>query len=123
MSVHILVVDDSSTVRGYYTSILSKAGFAVDHAANGYEALEKAVKFDYDLFIVDINMPKMSGYELVRQLREDERGVGVPVIIISTEAKDSDRLEGYRAGANLFLVKPVKPERLLFLTKIIAGVR
>ncbi|AEG14611.1 response regulator [Desulfofundulus sp. TPOSR] len=123
MTARVLVVDDSSTVRGYYTSILSKAGFTVDQAANGYEALEKSVEFDYDLFIVDINMPKMSGYELVRQLREDERGVRVPVVIISTEAKDSDRLEGYRAGANLFLVKPVRPERLLFLTKIISGVR
>ncbi len=123
MSRRILVVDDSSTVRGYYTSILSKTGFTVDHAANGYEALEKAVRIDYDFFIVDVNMPKMSGYELVRQLREDERGVRVPVVIISTEAKDSDRLEGYRAGANLFLVKPVKPERLLFLTKTITGVR
>ena len=123
MAIRILVVDDSSTVRGYYTSILNKAGFAVDHAANGYEALEKFMNFDYNLFIVDINMPKMSGYELVRQLRENERGVRLPVVIISTEAKDSDRLEGYRSGANFYLVKPVKPERLLFLTKILTGVR
>lgn len=123
MAKRILVVDDSSTVRSYYATILKKAGFTVDHAANGYEALEKALEFDYELFIVDVNMPKMSGYELVRQLREDEKGVRVPVVIISTEAKDSDRLEGYRAGANLFLVKPVKPEKLLFLTKTITGAR
>lgn len=123
MAFQVLVVDDSSTVRGYYASILSKAGFAVEQAANGYEALEKSAMSDYDLFIVDINMPKMSGYEMVQQLRKDERGVSTPVVMISTEGKESDRLEAYRAGANIYLVKPVRPEVLFLISKIICGVR
>lgn len=123
MALQVLVVDDSSTVRGYYAHILSKAGFAVDQAANGYEALEKSAGSDYDLFIVDVNMPKMPGYEMVRQLRKDERGVRVPVVMISTKGKERDRLEGYLAGANIYLVKPVRPEVLLLIAKIISGVR
>ncbi|WP_445952149.1 response regulator [Thermodesulfitimonas sp.] len=98
----VLIVDDSATVRGYCASVLGEAGFHVEHADNGYEALEKAAREEYDLFIVDVNMPKMPGYEFVRHLREDERTAGTPVAIISTEARDNDRLEGYRAGANVF---------------------
>jgi len=123
MPLQVLVVDDSSTVRSYYASILNKAGFVVDQAANGYEALEKSIQFDYDLFIVDINMPKMTGYETVQKLREDEKKLSAPIVMISTEGKESDRLEAYRAGANIYLVKPVKPEMLLTISKIICGVR
>lgn len=119
----MLVVDDSATVRGYCASVLGRAGFAVDHAANGYEALEKVVQEEYDLLIVDVNMPKMPGYELIRQLRQDDKGAKTPVVIISTEAKESDRLEGYRAGANVFLTKPVRPETLATLVKMLTGVR
>jgi two-component system chemotaxis response regulator CheY len=119
----VLVVDDSATVRNYYASILGEIGFSVDQAANGYEALEKAVRDDYDLFLVDVNMPKMPGYDFIRQLREDKRTRALPVVIISTEAGEKDRLEGWRAGANVYLVKPVRPERLKALVKMLIGVR
>lgn len=113
----VLVVDDSLTARTYCTKVLGGAGFVVDEAANGYEALEKCFSTSYDLLIVDVNMPKMSGYELVRQLRRENITANAPIVMISTEAEDADRLEGYRSGANLFLVKPVGPEALIILAR------
>jgi two-component system chemotaxis response regulator CheY len=117
----ILVVDDSAAVRSYFATVLRAAGFAVDEAVNGYEALEKALVNSYALFLVDINMPKMTGYEFVRQLRQTGGAAHLPVIMISTEAGAEDRVEAYRAGANVYFVKPVKPEMLLVVAKLLTG--
>ncbi len=65
----ILMVDDSSLVRLYYRSALEKAGFIVEQAINGMEAMEKALAHDFDLVIVDVNMPKMDGLSFLRVLR------------------------------------------------------
>lgn len=113
----VLVVDDSLTARAYCAKVLGGAGFVVEEAANGYEALEKCLSTSYDLLIVDVNMPKMSGYELVRELRREISTANTPIVMISTEAEETDRLEGYRSGANLFLVKPVAPEALVILAR------
>ncbi|NHC46765.1 response regulator [Motilibacter aurantiacus] len=104
-----LVVDDAPTVRLYHGEILRSAGFSVDEAGNGLEALELALSARYDLLVVDVNMPQMDGYELVRRLRAEEPGLDCPIVTISTEADDSDAETAYRAGANLYLVKPVAP--------------
>ncbi|MGB9887528.1 MAG: response regulator [Moorellales bacterium] len=120
MSSRVLVVDDSLTARKYCAKILSSAGFHVEEAANGYEALEKCLQQDYDVILADVNMPKMSGYELVQELRRQAETAHTPVVMISTEAGEDDRLEGYRAGANLFLVKPVSPEALVIIVRAFA---
>ncbi len=121
MGLKVLVVDDSATTRRYYSSILTRAGYEVDAAANGYEALEKLLQDDYSLFIVDVNMPKMSGYEFVRALRGSGAHEAKPVVIITTEKKREEREEGYRAGANMCLSKPVSPEQLLAVAQVLAG--
>ena len=66
----ILIVDDSLTVRMYHRQILEKSGFECDEAENGMEALEKAQLGEYDLYLVDINMPVLDGYSFVKRLRE-----------------------------------------------------
>lgn len=109
---HVLIVDDSSAVRAYHATILSKDGHQVDFADNGYEGLEKFYAADYDVILVDINMPKMHGYDLIREIRKTERGRNVGIVVVSTEAAQNDMLEAYKAGADLYLVKPVKPEDL-----------
>jgi two-component system chemotaxis response regulator CheY len=118
-----LVVDDSAAVRSYFATVLRTAGFAVDEAVNGYDALEKALVNSYALFLVDINMPKMTGYEFVQRLREIREAAHLPVVVISTEAGAEDRVEAYRAGANAYFVKPVKPEALLAIAKLLTGWR
>ncbi|NHC15283.1 response regulator [Motilibacter deserti] len=107
-----LVVDDAPTVRLYHGEILRSAGFDVDEAGNGFEALELALATAYDLLVVDVNMPQMDGYELLTRLRSDEVALTCPVVTISTEADEPDADNAYRAGANLYLVKPVAPDLL-----------
>jgi two-component system chemotaxis response regulator CheY len=117
----ILVVDDALTVRMYHRQILESAGFVVEEAANGYEGLERALQTAYSLFLIDINMPKMDGYSLVRALRARDESRAAPIIMISTEAEAQDRDLAYVAGANVYLVKPVRPEDLILNVRMLAG--
>ncbi|WP_426191019.1 response regulator [Massilia sp. DWR3-1-1] len=110
---HILIVDDAATVRMYHRAILEGAGYRVDEAINGFEALEKALCQAYDLYLVDVNMPKMDGYTLVRALRAEGEIAQAPAVMVSTEAQAADRDKAYQAGANLYLIKPTRPEVLL----------
>ncbi len=118
---HILVVDDAATVRMYHRQILQQAGFAVDEAVNGVEALEKALQTPYDLYLVDINMPKLDGYGFLQDLRSREIAQG-PAIMISTEAEAQDKARAFAAGANLYMVKPIKPADLLKYCALLLGV-
>jgi two-component system, chemotaxis family, chemotaxis protein CheY len=117
----ILIVDDAATVRMYYRCILEEAGFLVVEAVNGIEAMEKSLQEAFDLYIVDVNMPKQDGYGFLRGLRSREELVQVPALMVSTEAAAHDRKRAYAAGANLYLVKPVKPEELLINCRLLLG--
>ncbi|MBC7685993.1 MAG: response regulator [Bdellovibrionales bacterium] len=116
----ILIVDDAATVRMYHRNILGTAGYLVEEAMNGIEALEKALQEPFDLYIVDINMPKLDGYGFLRQLRAEDI-IQAPAIMVSTEAGSNDQSEAYRAGANCYLVKPVKPAQLLTHVRLLLG--
>lgn len=116
----ILIVDDAATVRMYHRSILESAAYAVEEAMNGIEALEKALQAPFDLYIVDVNMPKLDGYGFLRQLR-GEAMAQAPAIMVSTEAEAKDQTLAYRAGANDYLVKPVKPVQLLTHVRLLLG--
>ena len=117
----ILIVDDAATVRMYHRSILEAAGYAVDEAVNGIEALEKSLLNVFDLYVVDVNMPKLDGYGFLRELRAQDI-VQAPAIMVSTEAESSDQRQAYIAGANAYLVKPVRPEHLLTHVRLLIGV-
>lgn len=118
-----LVVDDAATVRLYHGSVLRDAGWQVEEAANGYEALEHALLRHYALFLVDVNMPRLDGYALVEQLRAEALSATAPIVMISTEARDGDAERAYAAGANLYLVKPVDAEHLLMTARVLSGPR
>ena len=117
----ILVVDDAATVRMYHRSILEGAGYAVEEAINGIEALEKALTLPFDLYLVDVIMPKQDGYGFLRELRGRDELRQAPALMVSTEAADHDRKRAYAAGANLYLVKPVKPQELLVNCRLLLG--
>jgi two-component system chemotaxis response regulator CheY len=116
----ILIVDDAATVRMYHRQILESTGYAVEEAMNGIEALEKALQAPFDLYIVDVNMPKLDGYGFLRQLRGEDIPQA-PAIMVSTEAAANDQTVAYRAGANGYLVKPVKPVQLLTHVRLLLG--
>ena len=116
----ILIVDDAATVRMYHRNILEGAGYLVEEAINGIEALEKALQTSFDLYIVDINMPKRDGYGFLSDLRS-EAMPQAPAIMVSTEAAAGDVSVAYRVGANGYLIKPVKPGMLLTHVRLMLG--
>lgn len=116
----ILIVDDAATVRMYHRNILEDAGYSVAEAINGVEAMEKALQEPFDLYIVDINMPKLDGFGFLRQLRSEDLAPA-PAIMVSTESSNNDRAAALRAGANGYLTKPVKPEQLLTHVRLLLG--
>jgi two-component system chemotaxis response regulator CheY len=116
----ILIVDDAATVRMYHRDILESAGYMVEEALNGIEALEKALEAPFDLYVVDINMPKLDGYGFLRELRQQEIAQQ-PAIMVSTEAAAGDEKAAYQAGANSYLVKPVRQSQLLSYVRLMLG--
>ncbi len=118
----VLVVDDSSLVRLYYRSALEKAGFAVEQAINGIEAMEKVLSEPFDLVIVDVNMPRMDGFTFLRSLRSRAADAAtLPALMISTESGMQDAAEARAAGANFYLVKPVSETDLVRHVCVLTG--
>lgn len=118
----ILVIDDANLVRRYYRDALERAGFEVDEALNGVEALEKVLGAAYDLIVVDVNMPQMDGFTFLKTLRRQATAVSsLPALVISTEAAAQDAAAARAAGANFYLVKPVAQERLVEHVSIMCG--
>ena len=118
----ILIVDDSSLVRLYYRSALEKAGFEVEQAINGIEAMERTLSQPFDLVIVDVNMPRMDGFTFVRALRRIATDVAsMPALMISTEAEMQDIAAARAAGANFYLVKPVSEVELVRHVCVLTG--
>jgi len=109
----ILIIDDSFTARQYYREVLEGAGHQVEEAANGYEGLEKVYAGKFDILLVDVNMPKMDGYSFLKEVRRAGDLEPVPALMITTEAGVGDMDRGFRAGCNMYLVKPVEPAELL----------
>lgn len=108
----VMVVDDSKTVRNYHGSILKSMGLDVLEAENGMEALEKSLYSNVNLYLVDVNMPVMDGYSFIQDLRKQEKYKTVPIIMITTQSKEEDKMNAYKVGSNLFETKPIKPDRL-----------
>jgi two-component system chemotaxis response regulator CheY len=118
----VLVVDDAGTVRMYHRKLLEEAGFEVDEAVNGLEALEKAMLTDYDLYIVDINLPQLDGYSFLQRLRGSEDLKQSPVLMVSTESEEQDKEKAFALGVNFYLFKPVKPVEFIKYCKLLTGV-
>ena len=113
MSAKVLIVDDSRTVRDLHGFMLESGGYEVHQAVNGSEALEKALATQFDLIVTDVNMPQMDGYEFTRRVRATAAYQATPIIIVSTESEAQDKTRGFEAGANVYVVKPVRPNDLL----------
>ncbi len=125
MARHILVIDDAATVRMYHRKMLGDAGWQVEEAVNGVEALEKVASQPkdqpFDLYVCDINMPKMDGYTFVRELRRLAHVSQAPVLMVSTEAQAHDASAAQEAGANCYLVKPARPAELVLAAALLLG--
>lgn len=122
MGKKIMVVDDSPTVRSLHGFILKSRGFEVVTASNGIEAIEKLYSNkDIVLAIVDINMPKMDGIQFCKTIRKEDAYRDLPVIIVTSEQEEDDRKKGIDAGANIYMVKPTQPDKLVVHVKMLLG--
>ncbi|MDF2576962.1 MAG: CheA signal transduction histidine kinase [Chlamydiales bacterium] len=101
----ILVVEDSATVRELEKRLLQSQGYCVDTAVDGIEGLLAAKSAHYDLIITDIDMPRMSGFELLQILKQNENLRSIPIIIVSYKEREEDRLRGIELGAAYYLNK------------------
>ena len=109
----ILVVDDFSTMRRIIKNILRQLGYTnVIEADDGTTALEKLQSNPVDLVILDWNMPKMTGIELLRTMRADPKFKAVPVLMVTAEAQKENVVEAVQAGVNNYIVKPFTAETL-----------
>jgi DNA-binding response OmpR family regulator len=109
----ILAVDDDPLAVGALRQILTQRGYEVTTTTSGEEALAVLAEQAFDLAILDVTMPGMSGYDLCRQIRKDERTLDLPVIFLTAKALLMDQAEGEDAGSDLYLIKPVLATKLL----------
>lgn len=116
-----LTVDDSKTMREMVTFTLKGAGFEVEEAEDGEDAIGKAEGKTFDVIITDLNMPKMNGIELIKALRAKPEFKFTPILMLTTEADDSKKSEGKSAGATGWIVKPFNPEKLLQVVNKVCG--
>ena len=122
MSKHILIVDDSKKVRNLVAFILKAEGFKVTTAEDGLDGLEKLYAMEsVDLIMSDINMPRMDGFTFIAQVREQDIYKDIPIIILSTEGEDRDIQKGIQLGANLYMVKPAQPDKMVRNIKMLLG--
>jgi two-component system chemotaxis response regulator CheY len=123
MAKHILIVDDSKTVRNLVGFIMKKEGFKVSMAENGVDALEKLYSSDehIDLIISDINMPCMDGFTFIKTVREQDAYRDLPIVVLSTEGRETDIQQGIQLGANMYMVKPAQPEKMVKNIRMLLG--
>lgn len=117
----ILAVDDSASMRQMVSFTLKGAGHDVVEASDGTEALEIAKKSEMDLVLSDVNMPKMNGIELVKNLRQLPSYKFIPILMLTTESAGDKKMEGKSAGATGWIVKPFNPDQLLSTIKKVLG--
>jgi len=110
----ILIIDDSQLIHSMYRLVLHRyAGCRIVDAMNGLEALDVLSKeSDFDLILLDINMPVMNGIQFMEKLKKDNLYRRIPIIVISTEGKEQDTLTALKLGAMGYVVKPFKPHML-----------
>ncbi len=112
-NMKILVVDDMVTMRRIVKNILKQVGFAnIDEAENGQEALQKLRADTFGFVVSDWNMPVMTGIEMLRAIRADDKLKAIPVLMVTAEAQQANLVEAIQAGVSNYIVKPFTAETM-----------
>jgi len=117
MAKKVLVVDDDDLVLIAIQELLTPLGFAVTALSNGPEALEKVSEGQFELVILDVSMPEMTGFEVCQKIRQMGSYADTPILMLTARSGEEDRQRGMEAGANLYLPKPISPKRLISLVE------
>ena len=113
MTKKILVAEDERDIRDLIAFTLQFAGYQVVSAADGQEAVELAIKEIPNLILMDVRMPRMSGYEACRRIKTEPALQGVPIVFLSAKGQESEIRLGMEAGAEEYVVKPFAPAELV----------
>jgi two-component system chemotaxis response regulator CheY len=113
MAKKILVIDDSASLREVVSIALQGAGYEVVQAADGKQALDRLDGSRIHLAICDVNMPVMDGISFVKEAKKRAEYRFMPIIMLTTESRESRKQEGQMAGAKAWVVKPFRPEQML----------
>jgi len=115
----ILIIDDEENIVDLLSNILQHSGFSAIGAFNGESGLEKAKKEKPHIIILDIMMPGMDGFEVLKRLKEDQETADIPVIMLTAKTEDSAVIESWRKGAEFYIPKPFEIEELLHVINLI----
>ena len=113
MARKILVVDDERHIVRLVEVNLTRAGYDVETAYDGVEALEKVAEDLPDMIVLDVMMPRMDGFEVLKKLQSDAKYKDIPVIMLTAKAQDADIFKGWQSGVSSYLTKPFNPKELL----------
>lgn len=117
----ILTVDDSPSIRQMVRMVLSQAGYSVIEASDGSDGLEKARSQSFQLVVTDLNMPRMDGLGLIRELRALPAYRGVPIVFLTTESDGELKAQAKAAGATGWMTKPFQKEQLVAIASKFLG--
>ena len=121
MSARLLLVDDEPGLREAVQAYLEDSNFTVEVASNARDGWELLQQHNPDLLISDVMMPKVDGYQFLKQVREDPRYKALPVVFLTAKGMTSDRIQGYTAGCDAYLSKPFDPDELVaIITNLLA---
>jgi two-component system, OmpR family, alkaline phosphatase synthesis response regulator PhoP len=114
---HVLTVDDENNIRRLVEVNLLRAGYRVSTACDGQEALEKIRDERPDMVILDVMMPHVDGFTVLRRLKADPETADIPILMLTAKAQDMDIFEGWKSGADMYLTKPFNPLDLMAWVK------
>ena len=112
MKKKILVVEDDQDGLQILCMMLERIGYSPIPFSSSVEALEKSKELTVDLVLLDINMPRLNGYELLKELKKQDSFKGVPMIMVTARDDESDVIQGYQYGADYYMIKPFTPKQL-----------
>lgn len=122
MSIKVLAIDDSFTIRTLLTQSLEQSGFTVTTAVDGKDGLQKFENSDADVVITDVNMPNLDGFGVIDGIRESHKNSNVPILVLTTESSQTLKDRARRAGASGWIVKPFSDDTLVAALKRVTGV-
>lgn len=118
----ILVVDDEKDIVRLEQTGLKSEGYEVVTASTGREALEKVFFEKPDLILLDVMLPEIDGFEVLKRLRENPETAAIPVIMLTAKSEEADVVKGWKSGADLYITKPFELEELMeTVQRILAG--
>lgn len=115
----ILIAEDERDIRDLITYTLNFAGYEVVSAGDGEEAVQLALQEMPDLVLLDVRMPRMTGYEACKAIKADEKTKGIPVVFLSAKGQEAEVQAGIQAGAVEYMVKPFSPDQLTARVQVV----